>query len=550
MTFQPSAAQQRFFDWVENESGNAILEAVAGAGKTTTILNGIEKMHGKVWFGVYNKKMADEIKGKVAERPELKNRPFPAESLDTSTFHSLGYGIIRFANGKGVETDVDERKVEKIVDQVIARKEAEAQEELWDLRGMKNAVIAVVSMAKNRGFVDPGQAGFMSKYLTNMRDSSKWVEMINHFDFADSLPEDVDLNRFVHFCQHVLQTSNRNTLVVDMDDMVYLPLALNMRVGYRFYDWVLIDEAQDTNPTRRALARKVLKREGRLVAVGDPHQAIFGFTGADNDSLEQIERDFGAIKLPLTVTYRCPQVIVAHAQQWVSHIQAHESAPMGELKSMEFDGLPMLIKSTPRDEHGETAILCRYNKYLVALCFKLIREGVPAKIEGRSIGEGLLKLATRWKSIKTVNALETKLKDYMAREVKKALANQQEDRADRVTDQVETLLVILDRAREQNIDQVADLRDMVTDMFADNVADRGLVTLCSAHKSKGLEWNTVYLLGRDELMPSKMANQQWQVDQEINLIYVAVTRAKQTLVEVSGVYEAPVESGRPLESAV
>lgn len=284
----------------------------------------------------------------------------------------------------------------------------------------------------------------------------------------------------------------------------------------------------------------------RLVAVGDPHQAIFGFTGADNDSLKQIRDDFKAKELPLTVTYRCPKAVVAHAQNWVSHITAHESAPEGIVESVDYasfvDSLPMI----DRTAYSETAILCRYNKYLVGLCFKMIRMGLPAKIEGRSIGEGLVKLATRWKSVKTVNGLETKLREYEEREVAKALAKQQEQKADRVTDEVATIMTIIERVRANGLDRVEDVVAAIEEIFADGVAGKGLITLCSAHKSKGLEWETVFILDREKLMPSKFARQDWQVEQERNLIYVAVTRAKHRLVEVTGVVEEkdPTKEGK------
>ena len=59
------------------------------------------------------------------------------------------------------------------------------------------------------------------------------------------------------------------------------------------------------------------------------------------------------------------------------------------------------------------------------------------------------------------------------------------------------------------------------------------LTLSSIHKSKGLEWPTVYLLGRNAWMPSKFATQDWMLDQEHNLTYVAITRAKETLYEIT-----------------
>ena len=528
--FKPSLAQQGFYDWVQTGEGHAILNAVAGSGKTTTILNGISMMPGRVWFGVFNKKMATEIKDKIAERDDDGNAKFPqllsrGRDLDTTTFHALGMKIWMW-NNKGKSIDVDDRKMKKIVDAMILEREGADQERRDDLREMAGMICGIVSMAKNRGI------GFLS----DETDHSVWMDMITQFDLDGRLPEGVDLDTVIKFSRMaLLRSRKRATDVIDFDDMIYMPLDPTCRAWG--YDWVLVDEAQDTNPARRALASKILKRGGRFVAVGDPHQAIYGFTGADNDSLERLRRKFNAVELGLTVTYRCPKAIVAHAQNWVSHIEAHESAPEGRLTEQPYEEMLETLETLDRADYSETAILCRYNKYLVGLCFKMIRMGLPAKIEGRSIGDNLAKLATRWPTVKTVNALETKLRDYMAKEVEKALQAEKEDKADRITDEVETLLVLIERVRANNIGRVSDLVTEITEMFADNVSDKGLLTLCSCHKSKGMEWDTVYLLDRESLMPSKMASQEWQLAQEDNLIYVAVTRAKKHLVEVTGVVE-------------
>jgi len=535
-TFKPSPAQQAFYDWVNDDRGHAILNAVAGAGKTTTILNGIAMMRGKVWFGVYNKKMADEIKGKLNESASLRERADFANKTDrveSSTFHSLGFGIVRGMTYPN-KPEIDDKKVKRIVDLIVAEKEAVAQQERADLRELVPTILKFVSMAKNRGFVP---AERVTEGLTDWDNVDAWYDMAYRFDIGETL-EDDQINIAINFARTVLRKSNADLSTIDMDDMVYLPLAkrVNLKPWHKF-NWVLVDEAQDTNPTRRALARMVMAGGARFVAVGDPHQAIYGFTGADNDSLEQIKSAFNAIELPLTVTYRCPKAIVAHAQNWVSHITAHESAPEGEVVSLPYADLMDQLKATDAADYSENAILCRYNKYLVGLCFKMIREGLPAKIEGRNVGEGLIKLATRWKSAKTINGLETKLREYEDREVAKALKKEQEQKADRIIDEVATIMTVIERVRANGLDRVTDVVDAIEEIFADGVSDSGLITLCSAHKSKGMEWNRVFLLDREALMPSKMAKQEWQVEQEFNLIYVAVTRAKETLVEVTGVAE-------------
>ena len=125
----------------------------------------------------------------------------------------------------------------------------------------------------------------------------------------------------------------------------------------------------------------------------------------------------------------------------------------------------------------------------------------------------------------------------MQREKKKALDKGNDTKAMQIEDRAETLLVLIDRAEENAIHTVAGLRQMIEDLFDDRVVQqKDMVTLCSVHRSKGLEWPRVFLLGREELM-GRECRQYWQTQQEVNLIYVAVTRAQQTLFDVYGVKE-------------
>lgn len=256
-------------------------------------------------------------------------------------------------------------------------------------------------------------------------------------------------------------------------------------------------------------------------------QAIYGFTGADNDAMNQLQKQFSARELPLTVSYRCPQAVVAHARNWVSHITAADTAPEGSFSTMNFADLNSTVK--PGD-----MVLCRFNKYLVSTCFALIRQGTPARIEGRAIGADLVALITKWK-ITSIDTLETRIEAWMLKEVKKALAKEDDQRAARIADRGETVKVLIERARELKMTTIAQLAEMTMSMFDDRVVDKkNMVTLCSVHRSKGLENPRVFILGRGELMGRSM-RRQWQSEQEINLIYVAVTRAQEALIEVVGV---------------
>lgn len=505
--FVPSPQQQGFFDFVDDPNGeNAIVEAVAGAGKTTSLVEAMRRMDGRVFAGAYNSKMAKE----------LRERTSSMSNIWAKTFHGMGMGALQFRL-KGIKSrlEPDDKKVRKLVDAFILEKGRA------DLNDVATCVVNCVSMAKQRGI----GVCFPDTDIS-------WVEMIEHFGLTDDLPEGYEdrLDIVVKFARVILRRSNqiaKEEAVIDFDDMVYLPLLWNLRLLK--FEWVLVDEAQDTNPTRREFAKRLLAPNGRFIAVGDPHQAIYGFSGADNDALAQIGRDFNAKTLPLTVTYRCPKSVVEVAQRYVSHIQAHESAPDGLYTEQPFEAL------TGQLEPGD-AVLCRYNKYLVNLCFKLIREGKPARIEGRSIGAGLVALTRKWK-VQKLEALADRVQSWQDREVAKAEAKQNDTKADQIRDRAETLLVLIERGQEQGCKDADALRTMISSMFEDDVSDsKGLITLCSVHRSKGLEWDRVFILGLDELM-GRECSQEWQTQQEVNLQYVAVTRSQGTLVNVYGVKE-------------
>lgn len=247
-------------------------------------------------------------------------------------------------------------------------------------------------------------------------------------------------------------------------------------------------------------------------------------TGADSDSLDQIRADFSAIDMPLTTTYRCPKAIVRYAQKWVSHIEAHESAPEGQV------GMVHMADFMKRNDlNGQSVVLCRLTAPIVSLAFKLLRNRVACKVEGREIGNGLKKLANRWK-VKTTEKLREKLADYKEHETTKALAKRLEDKAQQIEDQVETLLVIIDNVNADQKHEVKDVVEAIETMFADDA--KGILTLSTIHKSKGREWETVFWLDRAGTCPSKYARQEWQKQQERNLMYVAATRAKNTLYDL------------------
>lgn len=498
--FKPSKQQIDIFNQLKQpDCGSIIIDAKAGSGKTTTIVNAAKILKGDIFLGAFNKNMADELKHKCYGIP----------NTECATFHAIGFRALR-----NYIPNVGNAKANKVFLLVKYINETEYQNEDYE----KNAyhIARIISMAKMRGI------GAIEE-----NDIPNWRDVIYHFGIDENLPNkydvDEELDKLIEFCQYVLQYDMENLKQIDFDDMIYVPLLMNMELPK--YDWVLIDEAQDTNPVRRELARRMLKENGRIIAVGDPHQAIYGFAGADNDAMDRIKNDFDAKIMPLSVTYRCGTSIVSVAQQYVPGIEACATAETGIVREVDYTTIESLAK--PGD-----VILSRFNKYLVSLCFMFIRKGISVKIEGRDIASSLVSLCKKWRT-QDFDELTQYLMRWKDKEIKRA-KEKGLDRTDSINDRVETLVIMINRAKELKLRTKDDMIVMIENLFDDNGVSSSMINLCSVHKAKGLEWNRVFLLGRKEIM-GKIGKSEWQKQQEKNLIYVGVTRAREVLFDVVNV---------------
>ena len=489
--FTPSPQQIDFFDFVDTGTGSAVLEAVAGAGKSTTLLEAVRRMDGDVFLGAFNTRIAKELSDKANERGIWR------EGVRFATMHSAGYKAWMY---KYKDCKLDNKKVQRILDAAMIKKP--------EIADVVSAVLKMVSIGKQT--------------LIEASNTQAWLDIIDRYNLDESIPEDIDPIRVANLAAWTFNQSHKQCpTIIDFDDMIYAPVAYRIRMLQN--DWVLLDEAQDTNPARRALARKMLRPGGRLVAVGDSGQAIYAFTGADTGALDLIAEEFNAIRLPLTVSYRCPQAVVAEAQRYMPHIQAHPSAPLGQVEHLE--------ATTEGTTWWETkgmlptdAILCRYTKPLVEQAYAMLRKGVACRVEGRDIGSGLIQLVKRWK-VRTLTALEGKLDLWLAREAQKAAMKNDETRLRNATDKVETINIFIARCRQLNKTDLQDLIEEIERLFADEVT--GVTVLSTIHKAKGREWGRVFLLITTGM--GRPSRQEWEIKSEICCDYVARTRSKEYL---------------------
>lgn len=482
--FTPSPHQQAVFDFMSDGSGNAVIDAVAGSGKTTTILQGITRIEEtqSILYLAFNKPIVQEMSPKLAM----------FENAVVKTVHSIGCAALRQAYRSKVEPD----KYKAFVN-----------------RSMKKGAI------KPSADLDTDQMRSYKRNIHKLVDLIR-VDLCRSYDRARAIADRHGiqiLDNELAVVSRVIQWGRQNVSEIDFTDMVYLPVMKDIPMLQ--YDWVFIDECQDLNAAQRALFLKCVKPSGRFVAVGDPHQAIYGFAGADVASFNKLKSIENTTTLPLSVCYRCGTKIIERAKRLVPHIEAFEGSKEGEI-------LMDVKLSEVRD--GDL-VVCRVLMPLVQLCMKYLAEGTKAYIKGGQVGKDLVTLVKQTKKSATSEVFKV---------LDKGLAKIAADTSDRLDcsileaqdsnvyqtrkDQIEAL-----RALAEGTEEASEIIQTIDRIFTDT--DQVGIMLSSIHKSKGLESDRLFIL-----MPDKLYNP-WAMKipesaiQEANLEYVAITRAKSTL---------------------
>jgi DNA helicase-2/ATP-dependent DNA helicase PcrA len=470
-----SAEQNLIFNWFATGTGNAVVQARAGTGKTTTIKHAFSVApEAAMLYAVFNKKNQREAEAKITD-----------PRVDVRTLHSLGFLYIQSVWRDVKPDDTVERERIEFVHAGLPDDAAGAIERLVGFAKNTFACMPtteqLVDLAADRGIFASDESEYpVSKLAAIALDSMKLA----------------------------LVKSDR----ISFNDMVWLPVVNNW-VSPRF-DLVCIDEAQDMNMPQLEMAIRACKTPGRICVVGDDRQAIYGFRGAASDGMGLMKSRLSAITLGLTTTYRCPKSVVCLAAEIVNDYRAAESAPEGTVDSI---GLSALV------EHAKVgdAILSRLNAPLMSTCLQLLRRGVSARIEGRDIGRQLVGMVRKLRA-KSVPDFLRKLNAWGEKQTARLNCGRNaEAKVALVADQVATLTAVAEDAKS-----ISDIENRITSLFedSDSKTAKPAVVLSSCHKAKGLEYDRVFIL-RDTFKPSRGL-------EEANIYYVAITRAKAHLTFV------------------
>lgn len=483
-TFVPSKYQKTVYTYITKGKGNAVIDAVAGSGKSTTIINALKLIptDKQILFLAFNKSIVEELKIKIGN----------LHNVEIRTLHSLGMKALL----KAYKSQVDDNKYTS-----------------WLNSGIQSGFIKPTYDLKDK-------AGEWKSNILKLIDLGR-VNLVRSEQELDELAFKHNLILFDNETSKAIQGikwGEGETAWIDYTDMVYLPVVKNLRM-YQF-DWVFIDECQDLNAAQRNLFLKCIKPSvGRFVAVGDPRQAIYGFAGADVESFNLLKRIPHTVKLPLSVCYRCDSTIIDLAKSIVPQIEARDNAPAGVVCN----------ESVIADVKDGDMVLCRVSAPLVKLCMRYISQGVKAYVKGRDIGKNLInmiKKTNRKRMPEVMEKLERELGRIIGKVVAKTHCSEQEAResdAYRSYEDKLNAITILSEGLE-DADEVMDRIDMI---FSDD--SKNGICLSTVHKSKGLESDRVFIICPDKFYVKPCMRVPWMAEQERNLVYVAYTRAKHFL---------------------
>ena len=461
---KPTEEQEHILSLLRERSENLIINALAGSGKTSTLELIQNAAPPPVLCLAFNRRIANEMEKRFKSTTTVR------------TLNGLGHRI--WANACANNLSLDPKKCQDLLREAIKalskREQGEAYDEFWE-------IISAIGLAKSLGYVPGGT-------FPNAKRLCSKIELLGRLDesLSDLAWELVD---------EVLTTSIKAAYAgsIDYNDQIYMPALFGGT--YPKFPLVLVDEAQDLNPTNHEMLYHM--RASRLVAVGDPWQSIYGFRGAVQGGMAKIKERFSCIEADLSVSFRCPETIVRSVHWRVPH-----------MKWIKEGGRAIRLRNPSANSFVDgSAIICRNNAPLFALALRLLSSGRSVSVSGSDVGPRVIGIMRKLGPENLSQAeLLNAIKDWRQEKLAK-----QSTTANDIADCMSVFAGF-----------GADLGQAIS--YAEHLFNQtGTLTLLTGHKAKGLEWGTVY-----HLDPFLLG----EAEQELNLRYVIQTRAMDSYFEI------------------
>jgi superfamily I DNA/RNA helicase len=463
----PTPEQQKIID-AALAGGNVVIQAGAGTGKTSTLRMLAKSMpDSKILYLVYNRAAKDE-----AERDEAEGG-FPA-NVTVKTGHGLAYGPIVMGRKLRNRLNGNFQKSSEVAG-IIGTTKLILDQDL----SLSAYRIASIALATVRRFC----------YSADTEISRHHVPFQNNILGA---AHDKLASHVLPYARKAWDDINSKTGRIRMEHDHYLKIYGLTNPTLR-YDVILLDEAQDSNP---CIVDIVSKQAAQQIVVGDGCQQMYSWRGA----VDALATWPNATQLFLTQSWRFGQAIADEANTWLSQLDT----PMRLSGNPGIESVIETIDGTP------DAVLCRTNGGALGSAMNLIKAGNKVALVGG--GKKLADLA--YAALDLMAGRRTSNEDLYAftswDEVRDYVANEEG------VGDLKTIVKLID-------DHGADVIIATTKrLVAEEQAD---VTISTAHKAKGREWNRVRLA--DDFFVA--AEGETLAPAEIMIGYVAATRAKLVL---------------------
>ncbi len=540
--FKPSTYQQDILDFfLNNPQSNMLVNALAGSGKSTTACMLSEHSKTSDLYIAFNASVVEEFKKKI-KNPKTK----------VMTMHSLAYSIMLYnveqeskdsgekPKGFGSQrskrtVSLDNFKPHKILDEEITKRYGR-----------------YIEFAK-RVFLKDNYVNLYNLCRLTLTDMSSNKDVSRLIDdhvlflyYGDEGYSAPDISEITSTLK-ILDTKSRQQFetqgVIDFTDMLWITFNKlkydNWEVPYwALYTNIYCDEVQDFSNIQLNFLKFIKRTKGRYVFIGDFHQAIYNFAGANAQAFNQIPKMFAPVKtFDLPICYRCAKSHLSRVnREYGIPILPCDDAPMGFVKTIDKSKISEYAKA------GDM-VISRKNKWIAEVVLDLARNGTPIFIEDKEM-VGAIKRQILSSKCTSVGTLEKFLQKVISNYNKKLFeivsknareGGHEEEHLEAVAeanskiDNTSFLLEILEGYLENHAssDSVSKFSNFI-DKLLNTTPSPNCVRLCSIHKAKGLEATNVFVLNEAKINYD-FRNSKEQNIQEKNLSYIATTRAKEGL---------------------
>ena len=503
---------------VTNLKGPLAIIAGAGSGKTRTISHRIaygiatgEYAEGRVLALTYTNRAAAELRSRL--------RLLGAPGVQVRTFHAAALAQLQF---------FWPQLTESMAPKLVTQKASMVNEVLDDMS---------IRVSDQERLALQAEVEYLRYAMLE----------IDQYESLERPRLALNAARFVDFFRRYEQFKQQKR-IVDWEDAILLTCGLlrnetrmlsHVQQQYRYFT---VDEYQDISPLQQSLLETWLGERDELCVVGDPRQTIYSFAGATSGYLTGFMNRFpDASVIELDRNYRSSLEIVELANkiapdlplQAVRQISSRPkvmsfSSPSAESTAVAAE-IQLLSQTRPL---SSIAVLARTNSQLIPIEKELQRLGIESQLRGSGRFFRRPDVMQANAAIRALRTMETKEPLFV--EVSKILSALGWSSQPKKTEGWEALnwfVEVLDELGTPTLDEY--LRELDDWERSGHEPQREAVTLATIHGTKGLEWESVFLVGVNQgIFPIGYAQSDAEKAEERRLFYVAVTRA-QTNLQVS-----------------